>query len=751
MKPIGFVGILCAGVMAGCAMQPTQVKAPEAGPVVTVTDVSVTELAEMTRITLTADGPLAYTAFKLEEPLQLIVDLPDTNLGAFAGPREVGLDPVGAIVAEQAGEGGRIARLSLVLSRSAEYQIHRDDERTLLIDFAKEPPAPVEPPVAQEVEPPAPAPPAEPQRPAATAPSHPRVTAVRIVPKPTFVDVQIEADGPLAQPRVFAVGGNRLVVDLPDARSAVKSATVKAEANTLVRQARIGQHRDPMKVRVVIDLKKAVKHTVDERGKRLTVRLARAQAAPPAPAAATPPPVSQPAATAPAAKSVATPAVPAPPVQAVPPPAAPAPAVSDVTGGKTLGAEGYTGQKISLDFQDAEVSNILRLIADVSGLNMVVGEEVKGKVTLKLFNVPWDQALDIVLKTKGLGQVREGNIIRIDANANIAKQQDEAAKAKEAQVKAEDLKTLIIPINYAKASDLATTLKKNLSSRGDLTVNEATNSLIAKDVPQNIADIQQMIKLLDLPTPQVLIETRIVQANTNFARDLGVQWGGTTNVTTTNQHNIELNAGPATGDAFNVQVPNFAVNLPASGGAGSIGNIGFTLGRLVGTPFNLDLRLTAGEATGETKIISSPRVVTLDNKQAVIQQGDSIPFETVSNTGTQTQFVDATLNLTVTPHITPNGSVIMKIKATKNAIGDFRSRLGAPSISKREATTEVMVQDGETTVIGGIFESTKSESETGVPWLSKIPGLSWLFKRQSVSDQTRELLIFITPTIVKRT
>jgi type IV pilus assembly protein PilQ len=749
MKPIGFVGILCAGVMAGCAMQPTQVKAPETGPVVTVTDVSVTELAETTRIAVTADGPLSYTAFKLEEPLQLIVDLADTNLGAFAGPREVGLDPVGAIVAEQAGEGGTIARLSLVLSRSAEYQIHRDDERTLLIDFAKEPPAPVEPPVAQEVAPPAPpeaAPPAEPQRPAATAPSHSRVTAVRIVPKPTFVDVQIEADGPLAQPRVFAVGGNRLVVDLPDARSAVKSATVKAEANTLVRQARIGQHRDPMKVRVVIDLKKAVKHTVDERGKRLTVRLARAQTAAPAPAAT--PPVSQPAAAVPASESVAAPAVPAPPVPAGPPPATPAPVAS---GGKTLGAEGYTGQKISLDFQDAEVSNILRLIADVSGLNMVVGEEVKGKVTLKLFNVPWDQALDIVLKSKGLGQMREGNIIRIDSNANIAKQQDEAAKAKEAQIKAEDLKTLIIPINYAKAADLATTLKKNLSSRGDLTVNEPTNSLIAKDVPQNIADIQQMIKLLDLPTPQVLIETRIVQANTNFARDLGVQWGGAATDTPGDNTTIALNAGPGTGDPFGVQVPNFAVNLPASGGAGSIGNIGFTLGRLTGTPFNLDLRLSAGEATGETKIISSPRVVTLDNKEAAIQQGDSIPFETVSDQGTQTQFVDATLNLTVTPHITPNGSVIMKIKATKNAIGDFRSRLGAPSISKREATTEVMVQDGETTVIGGIFENTKSESETGVPWLSKIPGLSWLFKRQSVSDQTRELLIFITPTIVKRT
>jgi type IV pilus assembly protein PilQ len=370
---------------------------------------------------------------------------------------------------------------------------------------------------------------------------------------------------------------------------------------------------------------------------------------------------------------------------------------------------------------------------------------------LKLFNVPWDQALDIILKSKGLGQVREGNIIRIDTNPNIAKQQDEAAKAKEAQVKAEDLKTLIIPINYAKAADLSTTLKKNLSSRGELTVNEPTNSLIAKDVPQNIADIQQLIKLLDLPTPQVLIEARIVQANTNFARDLGVQWGySIKDAVGTNQ--FAINAGPGTGDAFGVQVPNFAVNLPASGSAGPVGNVGFTLGRLTGSnPFNLDLRLSAGEAMGETKIISSPRVVTLDNREALIQQGDTIPFETISDKGTQTEFVDATLNLTVTPHITPNGSVIMKIKAKKNAIGDFRSGRGAPSISKREASTEVMVQDGETTVIGGIFESTKSDSELGIPWLRNIPLLGWLFKRESTSDQNRELLIFITPTIVKKT
>jgi type IV pilus assembly protein PilQ len=294
---------------------------------------------------------------------------------------------------------------------------------------------------------------------------------------------------------------------------------------------------------------------------------------------------------------------------------------------------------------------------------------------------------------------------------------------------------------------LATTLKKKLSSRGELTVNEPTNSLIAKDVGKNISEIQQLIALLDLPKPQVLIETRIVQANTNFARDLGVQWGAAYSDTPGNNQ-LNVNAG-ATG-GFNSQTPTFAVNLPASGAAGPVGNVGMQFGKLSGT-LNLDLRLTAGEAMGDTKIISSPRIVTIDNKEAIIQQGDSIPYETVSDSGTQTQFIDATLNLTVTPHITPNGSVIMKIKATKNAIGSFASsRTGAPSISKREASTEVMVQDGETTVIGGIFETTKGESVTGVPWLYKIPLVGWLFKRESTSTTNQELLIFITPTIVKR-
>jgi type IV pilus assembly protein PilQ len=751
MRSKSFVIHLCVVALAACSAPNTQVVSPAEEPVTTITDLGVEDLPDVTRVSLRGDGPLNYTAFRLDEPPQLIVELMNTNFGAFAETRSVGVDPIMDVVPQQAGDDQRIGRLTIQLSRAADYEIVRDDAGALLVvDFVKTPAAatPVAPAVAEEIaaaEPPVEPPPPPPPAPSAVAS---QVTAVSVDPQKTFVDVKIVADGTLISPNVFTLGEGRLVIDLPETRSVVTPSVVKAEANTLVTQARIGQHRDPLKVRVVVDLKKAVSYTVLPQDQGLTVRLTRtAQGsaaattpAPEAPVAATAKSEPQPAAAA---------AAPEPAPRPEPPPAPPTEVEIEAPRPRTLGGAAFTGQKISLDFQDAEVANVLRLIADVSDLNLVVGEEVKGKTTLKLFNVPWDQALDIILKAKGLGQVREGNIIRIDTNTNIAKQQDDSAKAKEAQIKAEDLKTLIIPVNYATAADLSTTLKKNLSSRGELTVNEATNSLIAKDVQQNINEIQQLIKLLDLPKPQVLIETRIVQANTNFARDLGVQWGVAFKETS-GANQFALNAGPT--GAINTQSPAFAVNLPASGGAGPVGNIGVQFGRLTGVnPFNLDLRLSAGEVLGETKIISSPRVVTIDNKEAVIQQGDSIPYETTSNNGTQTQFIDATLNLTVTPHITPNGSVIMKIKATKNAIGTFTSaRTGAPSISKREASTEVMVQDGETTVIGGIFETTKSESLSGVPWFYKVPLVGWLFKRESTSTTNQELLIFITPTIVKR-
>ena len=428
----------------------------------------------------------------------------------------------------------------------------------------------------------------------------------------------------------------------------------------------------------------------------------------------------------------------------------------------------YTGRRISLDFKDADIQDILRLIAEVSNKNIIAGDDVHGKITMKMTNVPWDQALDIILQTNSLGMVQVGNIIRIAPLSTLRKEQESQLEAKQKQEKLEELVTRIIPVNYAKATDLAAQLKSLLTSRGSVSVDTRTNSIIIKDVPKVITESEKLVQALDLQTPEVLIEARIVEADTNFTRQLGVQWGNA------------YHASPAYGNATGLSFPNtigigggtiqqnstsqplplaggvgasgnnYMVNLPAAVGTGSGGAIGFTFGNLTNS-FLLDLQLSAMEQTGEGKIISSPKVTTLDNTQAKIQQGLSIPYQTVSQMGTQTQFIDAVLSLEVTPHITANGSIIMKIKADKNAPDtSILSASGVPSISKKEADTEVLVKNGETTVIGGIYQFNKSTTVSGVPWFYKIPLIGWLFKNTTKTNQTTELLIFITPRIVNQ-
>ena len=428
-------------------------------------------------------------------------------------------------------------------------------------------------------------------------------------------------------------------------------------------------------------------------------------------------------------------------------------------------AEAYTGRKISLDFKDADISNILRLMAEISNLNIIAGEDVKGKVSLRLVDVPWDQAFDIILKTNGLGKVQEGNVVRIMPLAKIKQENEEVLASRKAKEKLEDLEIKLFPVSYAKASELEPQVKGLLSDRGTVTIESRTNTLIIKDIPANIQKAVDLITQLDTQTPQVLIEARIVEAQSNFARDLGVQWGvahatrrktpegdryisefGSTSTAPPNTLNPSGFVG--SGGQFSSQ-PNYAVSLPASGSAGPLGALGFSFGKLTGDPLLLDLRISAGEKNGLTKTISRPRITTLDNKEAKISQGDSVPFETTSSSGTQTQFIDATLELTVTPHITPDGSISMKIKASRNSIGSFRSAAGTPSISKEEASTEIIVKDGETAVIGGIVIEDKSDATSGIPFFKDIPIIGWLFKNKSVSNSQTELLIFITPNIVK--
>jgi len=423
----------------------------------------------------------------------------------------------------------------------------------------------------------------------------------------------------------------------------------------------------------------------------------------------------------------------------------------------------YTGKRISLDFKDADIHNILRLISEVSKLNIITSDDVAGKITVTMRNVPWDQALDIILKTKKLGKVRHGNIIRVAPLTTLAEEQELAAKAAEARRTLEPLRVRLIPVNYAVASDVQKQVKDILSERGTVTVDKRTNVLIVKDVLENLIKAEGLVRSLDAETPQVLIEARIVEANTQFVREVGIQWGG--------DLSFSAATGNPTGLAFPSQINmqgggddsttntdfsgtanpgNFAVNLPAAVGAGSGGALGFIFGSAGGSA-HLNLRLSALENRGAVKIVSAPKIATLDNHKAKIGQGVSIPISVVSAAGVNTMFVEAKLELEVTPHITQEGSILMEIKVKKNE-PDF-SRTGArgdPTILKKEAETQVLVRDGDTTVIGGIYTKKTSDTFTGVPVLSRIPVLGWFFRNTKKNDERTELLIFITPRIVNR-
>ena len=444
-----------------------------------------------------------------------------------------------------------------------------------------------------------------------------------------------------------------------------------------------------------------------------------------------------------------------------------------LTGSSDVGRK-YRGQRISMDFKDADLTNVFRIIAEVSNLNIITADDVKGKVSLRLVNVPWDQALDIVLRSRSLGAAQEGNVLRIAPLSSLRKEEQDRFDAQkqvdqsrqEALNRAAEVKAMqeavfdTIPVSYSRASELLVKIKPLASKFGKLDSDDRTNVLIIRDLPQNIAEVKALVATLDTATPQVLIEARIVEVETSFARELGVQWGGAYGYGTATKWGItgaqdssgSSNPGApivaATTNPFTPTTPpaSYAVNLPAAIGLGSGGGIAFGILR---DNLRLDLALTALESSGNAKIVSSPKVVTMDNKEATIEQGTQIPYSTVSASGTNTQFVDATLRLKVTPHITPDGRVSMKVEAQNDSPGET-TPTGQLAINKKKATTEVLIQDGETTVIGGIMQVTRTEGQSGLPWLSKIPVLGYLFRRDTNTARNRELLIFITPKILKQ-
>jgi type IV pilus assembly protein PilQ len=440
-------------------------------------------------------------------------------------------------------------------------------------------------------------------------------------------------------------------------------------------------------------------------------------------------------------------------------------ALGDLSGGEAIGMlqEGgmlhqkrYTGRRISLDFKDVEISDVLRLIADVSELNIIAGDEVKGEVTIRLVDVPWDQALDVILLTKGLGFVRVNNVLRI-APADVLKAEEEARlQERRAKEKLEDLVVKLQPVNYGNVKEIAKMVSKLLSARGTVDVDARTNTLIIKDINSVIDEATALVKAIDTQTPQVLIESKIVEANLDFSRELGSVWAFGTQPLVDgfdessgdrqdlggNDFRLHDNSLLGLGDSFN----NVSVANPITSVANGLLDLGAFL---LDEKLNIELQLQAAESNGEGKVISSPRVVTLDNRRATIEQGLSIPFQTFENGDAKLEFIDAVLKLDVTPHITADRSIIMKVEVQRNAPDDsVQTPTGSPAIAKNEATTETLVKDGQTLVIGGIYVVRKSERSSGVPYFNKIPILGNAFKNKESRDIRQELLVFVTPRIV---
>jgi type IV pilus assembly protein PilQ len=421
----------------------------------------------------------------------------------------------------------------------------------------------------------------------------------------------------------------------------------------------------------------------------------------------------------------------------------------------------YRGKRINLTVKDAEIHNVLTFLAREGKVNVVTSENVSGKVTFHLEDVPWDLALDTVLKAKGLDYVIEQGIYRV-APIDAIRKEYEAQVDK--QKKVQELKPVIVrllPVNYSEGDEMVTRLQTVLSPKGSVSIDSRTNTLIIKDTEDYLEAAEDLVRRLDQQTAQILIEARIVEARTTFTEDIGIQWGGKfamasaygneTGLAFPSSIGLAGGATPAgnTG-GLSVANPNWAVNLPAAVGQGAGGAIGLQLGSIGGAG-NLTLRLSAAESTGDVKIISSPRISTLDNRKARIQQGVSIPISVVSAAGVNTQFFSADLSLDVTPHVTRDGHIKLKLDITKNE-PDFGNTgaNGNPTIQKKEAHTELMIRDGDTTVIGGIYTRTTSKSYKKIPLLGDIPILGWLFKSRSQQDNRSELLIFITPKVVNR-
>lgn len=410
----------------------------------------------------------------------------------------------------------------------------------------------------------------------------------------------------------------------------------------------------------------------------------------------------------------------------------------------------YTGEKLSLNFQDIDVRSVLQLIADFTNLNLVASDTVQGGITLRLQNVPWDQALDLVLKTKGLDKRKVGSVLLVAPADEIAARERQELESLKQIAELAPLRRELLQVNYAKAADIAklfqsvTSAESKADERGSITVDERTNNIIAYQTQDRLDELRRIVSQLDIPVRQVMIEARIVEANVDYDKQIGVRWGGRTDRSRKwSVGGLDDNGDEAgnTGNDLTANIPFVDLGAPdATAGVG----IGFLTNNAL-----LDLELSAMEKTGNGEIVSQPKVVTSDKETAKILKGTEIPYQESSSSGATTvSFKEASLSLEVTPQITPDNRIIMEVKVTKDEPDYLNAVLGVPPIKKNEVNAKVLISDGETIVIGGVFSNTQSKVVEKVPFLGDVPYLGRLFRRDVVAEAKSELLVFLTPRIM---
>jgi type IV pilus assembly protein PilQ len=704
-------------------------------------EVTAQASGEGVEVALLGDGALAAKDFVLSNPPRIVIDLPGVKNEVRRRVVPVQSAMVSRVrISQFQTQPEQVTRIVVDLTTPTPYALHADGER-LALSIGKVETAAVRPPVVPE---PAPAP----------------AVAEKLVPSDRAPGSDVTQSATPSNPSVTRIAEAAPAVQ-PPAAEAASAASHPTQEASLAEQPAAAPPPAPSEPK-------------EQKPVAAASHAAPAEAPAPAPVATSPKPVEAPvtAASSPAAKPVEPPVV-QPAAQAPAPAPAAKPAAKSPAKGKTpAGREDalfeaaaamldqqepprpdignyqprtiaesqsqFTGEPISLDLKDADIKDVFRTISELTGLNIVVDPEVRGTVTVKLDNVPWDQALDLILKQNGLGYVLDNNIMRIATTAKLSAEQADRARLAEARQAAEPTRTVIKKLSYTKAAEIVPVLKTIMSKRGDIVTDGRTNTLIIREIPTYMPAVLQLIDNLDTATPQVMIEARIVETTKSLGRSLGINWG------------VNGVADAAHGNTTGLVFPNsgaFGFNVPLATGT----PVGVLRLANILNSFNLDIALSAAENQGLLKIISSPKVAALTNTPALIQSGVQIPVQTNVNNTTTVIYVDATLQLSVTPQITNEGTILLTLNVQKRepAVALNLSLGQNVPLTIRQYRGEVLVRDGGTTVIGGIFQINDQDQNNMIPGLWKIPILGNLFKNKTRTEKHDELLIFITPRILR--